>query len=232
MDTAKDYRILVLEDAIRRLNELAGNRKFRMHVEYSKINEALKQAGSLFYEVKYSYVSAPQVAELDSTTRVIEQISLYRKTLEGAIKTTGFKPSTPKELLTLDEAFYAFRVAEGFKKRLLAPSGSPELAVDVIAVEISQIQPVADAKNLFECRCTDGHRIWRIVTNIKGLKPGVRLACADLPPAEMMGTISEAMFLGSDPLPPDTPLGLMEAPPASALDQAHAQVLHIVKRMV
>jgi predicted RNA-binding protein with EMAP domain len=231
MDTAKDYRILVLEDALRRLNELVGNRRFKMHVEYSKLNEALKQAGSLIYEVKYSYLTAPQVADLEATSKIIDQVASYRTTLENAIKSSGYKPSTAKDHLTLAEAFYSFRVAEGFKRRLRVESDEPGLAVDIIAVEVSQVQQVPESKNLSECRCTDGNRIWRIVTNIHGLKPGVRLVCADLPPAEMMGVVSEAMFLGGKSLPDNTTLGLMTEPPPAAVDQARAQVLQIAKRM-
>ncbi|MHA2192501.1 MAG: hypothetical protein ACXAAR_03645, partial [Candidatus Thorarchaeota archaeon] len=67
MDTAKDARVLVLEDALRRLNEIIGNRKLRMHIEYSKLANTLKTAGTLLYEVKYSYVDAKALAELEAT---------------------------------------------------------------------------------------------------------------------------------------------------------------------
>ena len=111
------------------------------------------------------------------------------------------------------------------------PYDDPGFAVDILAVEISQTQPVPDSKNLTECRCTDGTRIWRIVTNIQGVKAGSKLACAVLPPVEMMGIVSEAMFLGGDSLPDDTQLGPLESPTSSILDQARAQVLQITKRM-
>ncbi len=231
MDTAKDCRILVLEDAIRRLNEIVGNRKLKMHVDYSRLTDALKTAGSLIYEVKYSYIPPTQVAALEATSKIVEQVGAYKTTLETALKTTGYKPSTVKDSLTLAEASYAFRIGEGFQRRMTSGE-DPGMAVDILAVELSQIQTVKDSRNLFECRCTDGTRIWHIVTNISGLSPGMKLACAVLPPVEMMGHVSEAMFLGGTPLPEDTPLGLMESPPESALNQAHAQVLEIVKRMM
>ena len=107
----------------------------------------------------------------------------------------------------------------------------PAYAVDILAVELSQVQTVQDSKNLTECRCTDGTRIWKIVTNIQDLKTGIKLACAILPPVEMMGIVSEAMFLGGEPLPEETELGFIKTPPSLALDQARAQVLQITKRM-
>jgi predicted RNA-binding protein with EMAP domain len=88
------------------------------------------------------------------------------------------------------------------------------------------------SKNLAECRCSDGSRVWHIITNIKGLKPGTKLACAVLPPAEMMGAVSEAMFLGEEALPESTKLGPMLVLSSAALDQARAHVMNILKRMV
>ncbi|MFW9788264.1 MAG: hypothetical protein ACFFE2_03085 [Candidatus Thorarchaeota archaeon] len=232
MDTAKDARLLVLEDALRRLHETMGNRKLKFHVDYSKLGTTLQQASSLIYEVKYSYVPAGNVAELDATKKIVESIAEFRSILEDSIKTSGYKPVTLKESLTLAEVFYSFRIVEALIEKLQEFDDEPAHAVDILAVEVSQTQPVPDSKNLIECRCTDGTRIWKIVTNIQDVKTGAKLACAVLPPVEMMGIVSEAMFLGGGSLPMDTPLGPMKSPPASALDQARAQVLLITKRMI
>ncbi len=232
LDTAKDARILVLEDALRRLTEVVGNRKLKLHVDYSKLVQSLQQAGSLIYEVKYSYIPAEQVADLESTQKIVDAISSFKAVLEDAIKTTGYKPASIKETLSLTEVFYSFRVFEYFVQKLREFDDDPGYAVDIVAVEISQTHAVPDSKKLTECRCTDGSRIWRIVTNIEGLRQGTKLACAILPPVEMMNIVSEAMFLGGEPLPEDSILGPLKTPPPSALDQARAQVLQIVKRMM
>lgn len=232
LDTAKDARILLLEDALRRLNEMVGNRKFKFHVEYSKLNAALQQAGSLIYEVKYSYVPAQKVAELEATAKIAESVASFKQALDDALKSTGFKPTTMKESLTLAEARYAFGVAAAFQSRLIEADDDPGRAVDILAVEVSQTKPVAESKSLTECRCTDGSHIWRIVTNIHDVKNGTKLACAVLPPVDMMGVVSEAMFLGGDPLPDTTPLGIIKSPSPAALDQARAQVLQVIKRMM
>lgn len=231
LDTAKDARLLVMEDALRRLNEMVGNRRLKLHVDYSKLIASLQQAGSLIYEIKYSYVSASKVAELEATQKIVETIADFRNILEEAITTSGYKPSTVNESISLTEVFYSFRIIEGLIQKLQEYDDEPAYAVDILVVELSQVQAIPDSKNLTECRCTDGSRIWKIVTNIQGLKAGTKLACAVLPPVEMMGVVSEAMFLGGDPLPEDTVLGFQKSPPASVLDQARAQVLQITKRM-
>ncbi len=232
MDTAKDARILVMEDALRRLNDIIGNRKLKFHVEYSKLVDILRQVGSLVYEVKYSYVTAEKVAELDSTKKIVENISTFQNLIEQSIKSTGYKPTTPKEIHTQAELFYCFRIVEKFQHKLQHYDDDPAHAVDILVVEVSQTKPVQDSKNLTECRCTDGSRIWKILTNIQGLKIGTKLACAVLPPVEMVSIISEAMFLGGTPLPESTELGMLNNPDSSVLDQARAQVLQITKRMI
>jgi predicted RNA-binding protein with EMAP domain len=232
LDTAKDARVILLEDAIRRLTETVGGRRLKLHVEYSKLIELLQQAGTLIYEVKYAYVPPKQLAELEATLNIVNALKSFREILESAIRSSGYKPSTVKESLTLSDVFYSFRIVENFVRKLTEYDDDPSNAIDILAVEISQTQSVPDSKNLTECRCTDGSRIWKIVTNIQDVKPGLKLACAILPPVEMMNIVSEAMFLGGEPLPDDTQLGIMKTPPRSAVDQARAQVLQVMKRMM
>jgi predicted RNA-binding protein with EMAP domain len=211
---------------------MVGARKLKLHVDYSQLTVILKEVGNLIYEVKYSYVPATQLAESEATKKIVDGFLTFRYVLETAIKMSGYKPTTVKESLSLTDAFYSFHIAENFVDRLSNYDDDPGNAIDILAVEISQTQPVPDSNNLTECRCTDGSRIWKIVTNIQGLRKGMKLACAVLPPVEMMNIVSEAMFLGSEPLPDDTELGVMNTPPPSALDQARAQVLQIMKRMM
>ena len=231
LDTAKDARILVLEDALSRINEITGNRKLRMHVKYSSLVEAIKIAGSLFYEVKYSYLDSKSLASLPATEKLVSAIDKFADLFHTAVDSSGYKPSSAKEDHTLAEVIYSLRIIKGFQDRLRRYDEDPAHAVDVLAVEITQTEEVKDSKNLVACRCTDGSRIWNIVTNLENAKPGVKLACAVLPPVEMMGMVSEAMFLSSEPLPPSMELGPVDEPPENALAQARAQVLKITKRM-
>ena len=115
LDTAKDARIIVLEDAIRRLNEIVTNRKMRFHIEYSKLVEILQQAGSLFYEVKYSYLPPEQVADLEATNKIVSSFAGFRQMLDDPIKTTGYEAASTKDVLTLAEAYYCFRIIEDFQ---------------------------------------------------------------------------------------------------------------------
>ena len=231
LDTAKDARILVLEDALRRLTEVVNNRKLKIHIDYSKLGEALKTAGALLYEVKYSYQEAAQLANLEPTNKLIDVMKQFEEVFELARKSSGFLPKTANEQIVVSDTLYSLSIINGFQEKLRSYDDDPAFAVDILAVEITQLKPVEGAEKLTECRCTDGTRIWPIVTNLQGLISGTKLACAYLPPVNMMGTVSEAMFLGGDPLPESTQLGPLSDIPQSALDQARAQVLQITKRM-
>lgn len=230
MDTAKDARVLVLEDALHRLNEVFSNRKLKTHLEYGKLLEYLKTAGSLFYEVKYSYQNAELVADLDATTNLVSSITELEKLYRSALS-SGYKPSSTNEHVAQADVEYSFRTVKGFRNKLKEFDEDPAHAIDILAVEVTEVSPIKGSKNLSECRCTDGSRIWKIVTNIVDVKTGVILPCAVLPPVEMMDVVSEAMFLGGTPLPEDTQLGLLRNPSEPTLNQARAQVMHVTERM-
>jgi predicted RNA-binding protein with EMAP domain len=220
----------VLEDALRRLSEIIGNRKLRTHIEYSKLTNTLKTAGTLLYEVKYSYVDAKALAELEATRNLVSAIAEFADLFREASKSQAYKPQSVKEKLAFTETQYSLSIVEGFEQRLMRVD-DPAFSIDTRVVEISQTKAVEGSSNLTECRCTDGSRIWTIVTNITSVEPGMKLPCAILPPADMMGIVSEAMFLGGEPLSDDTELGPLNNPSSQAMDQARAQVLQITKRM-
>ena len=231
MDTAKDARILILEDALRRLTEVVNNRKLKFHVDYSSLIEQLKTAGSLIYEVKYSYQPASQLAESEPTLNLIKAINQFEEIFTKALSSAAYSPKSLKEKLVLADIRYSFIVTNRFLDKLKNSDDDPAHAIDVLALEITEIDFIEGSKNLSECRCTDGKRIWPIVTNIQGLKKGTKLAAGILPPVEMMGVVSEAMFLGSAPLSESTNLGILVDLPEPIKNQARAQALQITKRM-
>ncbi|UCE09647.1 MAG: hypothetical protein JSW61_11825 [Candidatus Thorarchaeota archaeon] len=231
MDTAKDARILVLEDALRRLSELVSNRKLKFHIDYAKLSKTIQKAGTLIYEVKYSYLDAKLLADHSAVGGIAEEIGAFAGTYHAAVSAISFRPQSSKETLITAEVDYCLRIVDGFRRRLLDHEEDPGFAVDMIVVEVSQVQPLEGSKNLKLCRCTDGTRIWQIVTNLEGISPSSRLACALLPPVEMMGVVSEAMFLGGDTLPESIGLGPLKNPSSKLLNQSRAQVAQIAKRM-
>ena len=67
--------------------------------------------------------------------------------------------------------------------------------VDLLAVEVTN---VAKTGKLWLTRVSDGETEYPVVTNLPGVAAGSVLAAAFLPPQEVGGTVSEAMFLGDE----------------------------------
>jgi predicted RNA-binding protein with EMAP domain len=231
VDTAKDARVLMLEDALSRLNHIVTQRTLKLHISYNELAKILSSIESVFYEVKYSYVESTALADMDATKKLLDAIMKFRAVYEQAIKSTGFIPENVKDRLVHSEVRYALRIIDGFANRLNTFDEDPGHAIDILAVEITQINHIEGSKNLTECRCTDGTRIWTIVTNIQGISVGAKLSCAVLPPVEMMGIVSEAMFLGNERLADSIQLGRLSSQSSEALNQARAQVMGLIKRL-
>ncbi len=232
MDTAKDARVLILEDALKRLDEIISNRKLKFHIDYGLLGKAVQRANGFFYEVKFSYIDPKSLAEMSSTNQLVSSIHEVGEAFHKALKSTGYSPNTPKDALTLAEMEYSLRIVGGFQNRLLNFSDDPAFAVDLLAVEIGHVEQIAGSKNLTLCRCSDGKQRWQIVTNLQDIKSGMRLPCAVLPPAEMMGVVSEAMFLGLEELGDSYEIGPLSKPSPKALDSARGQVMQIIKRLM
>jgi predicted RNA-binding protein with EMAP domain len=60
------------------------------------------------------------------------------------------------------------------------------------------VRHVKKSGNFWNTRVTDGKAEYDVVTNLSGVATGSVLAAAFLPPRDIGGTISEAMFLGGE----------------------------------
>lgn len=230
LDTAKDARILILEDALRRLESIFSKRLLRFQVDYNQLLNLLGAAKEAYYAIKYSYMEPHELRTSESLETLTNAIRKFESIYTTAKDERGFKPAKTSEKRLLAETEYVFRVVFGFRNRLSRPP-NPAFAIDILCVEITQVSDVEQSDNLLACRCTDGSRIWRVHTNIDSVESGMRMAVGVLPPAELMGGVSEAMFLHRAPLHKDTTLGFLDKPPQEALDQAAAQVVNITKKV-
>ena len=79
--------------------------------------------------------------------------------------------------------------------------------MDILSV---QVRNIARESKLLKTRVTDGVEDFSVVTNMMHVKSDMRLAAAFLPPREVGGTVSEAMFLGSDTRPEEAGTQLTE----------------------
>ncbi len=90
---------------------------------------------------------------------------------------------------------WCLRILSGLRERFGSPGAALTCGIDLCVV---QVRSVVKEGAFRKTRVTDGAADYEVVTNLAGVKTNTRLAVAFLPPREIGGTVSEAMFLGSD----------------------------------
>ncbi len=89
---------------------------------------------------------------------------------------------------------WCLRILNGLGDRFGNPGASLAAGVDLVVV---QVKNVAKQGSFLKTIVTDGADNYTVVTNLTGVETDSKLAVAFLPPREIGGTVSEAMFLGS-----------------------------------
>jgi len=179
-DSSRDPRLLVAQFACSMLK----------HITHRKIGVKL----ALSKEELVKRVAAEAMGELNETARSLS------RALESALGSAHVAPLVRARLA------WCLRTLAGLAGRLDNPGTSLAAGVDLVAVKVRN---VARNGKLFNTVVTDGAANYTVVTNLKGIGPGDVLAVAFLPPREVGGTTSEAMYLGGEkrPEPPGTMLG-------------------------
>ena len=89
---------------------------------------------------------------------------------------------------------WCLRTLKGLKDRFGNSGTTIASGIDLMAV---QVRNLTKTGNFLKTRVTDGISDYTVVTNLKDVTSNSVLAAAFLPPREIGGTVSEAMFLGS-----------------------------------
>jgi predicted RNA-binding protein with EMAP domain len=90
---------------------------------------------------------------------------------------------------------WALNIFSGLSRRLKNQGLKPTHSIDVVAVKIRNI---TKGDKLYTTKVVAGPREMTVVTNLEGLATGDTLRAALLPPAQVGGIWSEAMFLGDE----------------------------------
>jgi predicted RNA-binding protein with EMAP domain len=200
-DSPKDARLRVAQFACHLLKHIT-HRKIGVKLALSK-EELVKQvasAESAVMTLLYLYVepgelrASEAMAELNETTRSLSRV------LEPALAGAHVTPMVRAQLA------WCLRTLAGLGERLANPGTSLATGVDLVTVKVRNL--TRNGK-LWNTVVTDGAANYTVVTNLSGISPGDVLAVAFLPPREVGGITSEAMYLGGEkrPEPPGTILG-------------------------
>ncbi len=198
VDTSRDYRILIAEDALHRLESRVKSWGLPYPLNRGVAESLLSRARSLLMSIKYSYLplnyllSSPQLKELAGTAR---ELSKY------LLPPPNFRVEGTSSKLAVAEIKYSLLALIGLKARLaLGEENLPEYGVDVVGVEVVTVSRHSSADRLWVLKVGTEKFSLTVVTNIPNVKKGEVRAVAILPPKNLYGVISEAMIV-SDPIP-------------------------------
>ncbi len=197
MDTSKDYRILMAEDALRRLDRRVRCWNLSYPIHKGRALSIIKELNACLQAVKHSYLPLQYLLKYEPLLRLGE---LARKLSAEVLPPRGVRVEGRSKLL-LAELKYSLLQLINLKGRLaLGEENLPDRAVDIVAVEVVSVMKHPSADRLLVTKAGTERFGLTIVTNILGLKKGEVRAAALLPPQEFFGVVSEAMYC-SDPLP-------------------------------
>ncbi len=198
MDTKNDYRVLVAEEAVQRLEKRVKTWGLPYPINKHKALELVHDIRSSLLKIKYSFLPGELLVKSDEI-RVLEE-----KTRELAGLLLPKEPSLPKQAriqLIVGELKYCLWTLLGLRNRFLrGEDNRPEYAVDIIGVEIVSVQKHPKARSLWILKAGTEKYGFTVITNIADVKKGEIRGVVILPPAEFMGVVSEAM-IATDPLP-------------------------------
>ncbi|MBN2499007.1 MAG: hypothetical protein JXR96_30740 [Deltaproteobacteria bacterium] len=186
MSTAEDIRILFVERVVANLIKQLGGTLFGSPRKLAPLWERAREMGKLVTAMRYSYLDDALIREMPEQERLRAMGAEIVAALEAEHRAQRDKLAL---LRFYRLTFGQFREAFGLE---------PELP-SAVAVEVGEVGTVSrhpKAKMLVLCRVqVFGERL-EIVTNLKKTRPGQRMRVAMVLPAEVMGVLSEAQFVG------------------------------------
>ncbi len=199
MDTSRDYRILMAEDALRRLERRVRCWSLSYPIHKGRALELLKGLNACLQAVKHSYLPLQYLLKHEPLLRLGD---IARKLSSEILPPKGVRVEGRSKLL-LAEIKYSLLQLINLKGRLaLGEENLPDRAVDIVAVEVVSVMKHPSADRLLVTKAGTSRFGLTIVTNILRLRKGEVRAAALLPPQEFFGVVSEAMYC-SDLLPKD-----------------------------
>jgi len=189
-DTTKDPRILVAHLAGSVLKKCVKLKPVvQLKISRDKLTEYASVCDSAVLTLMYMYqepdvlAQSPPIENLKETAKSLSQG--YERLLTS---------KDDKSLLRANIR-WCLRTFSGLKNRFANSGSTLASGVDLATV---QIRSVVKQGNFWKTRVTDGKEDFIVITNLSGIETNTKLAAAFLPPREVGGIVSEAMFLGKE----------------------------------
>ena len=198
MDTSKDFRILIAEDAVSRLEKRVRVWNLPYPLNKGLAMELVKRARSRVMEIKYSFLPLGMLLESEAIRDLEAIASELAKLL---LPPKGVRIESIAHRLAVAEIRYCLWILMGLRGRLgLGEENRAEYALDVVAMEVGSVEKHPRADKLWVLRVGTEKFGLTVVTNVSGIKRGEVRGFAIAPPTEFFGIVSEGM-LCTEPLP-------------------------------
>jgi predicted RNA-binding protein with EMAP domain len=201
-DSSKDPRILVAHRACALLKQtLQQKSRVKLHASRDRVVEMAAGLDSSVMALMYTYQEPADLAVSPMTEEIVDTAGEVAEALEPVISSPEAPPLIRANFL------WCLRTLKGLAGRFSNSGATLASGVDLLAV---QVRNVITRGKLWLTPVTDGTTDYTVMTNIPKIQAGDVLAVAFLPPREVGGEVSEAMYLGEE---------RRKEPPGTLLDE-------------
>jgi predicted RNA-binding protein with EMAP domain len=162
---------------------------FKPSLAKDEISNVLKSIESSLMILKYSYLSLEELKDHEE----VKNLQKSGRMLAEAIKPV--KSSQTANQFVIAVIYWGILILNGMKRRIKTSDSQLGAGVDLKVLCVRNTQKRGD---FLLTRAYDDIRAYTIMTNILKLQTNQTIAAAFLPPREIDGQLSEAMYLGSE----------------------------------
>ena len=162
---------------------------FRPSISKVELDSVLKSIESSLMILKYSYLSLEDLISHEE----LKNICLTGDTLLESLKPAAESQSTNQ--LSLSLLNWGILIFIGLQRRVKVANDQLGAGVDLKVLRVRSVQKQG---SLLLTRAYDDKKAYTIMTNMLNLQSNRNLAAAFLPPREIGGQLSDAMYLGNE----------------------------------
>jgi len=162
---------------------------FRPSMSKIELDSTLKSIESSLMTLKYSYLALDDLISHEE----LKNICSTGTTLLESLKPAAESQSTNQ--LSLSLLKWGILIFVGLERRIKVANDQLGAGVDLKVLRVRSVQKQG---SLLLTRAYDDKQAYTIMTNMLDLQSNRNLAAAFLPPLEIGGQLSDAMYLGND----------------------------------
>jgi predicted RNA-binding protein with EMAP domain len=189
-DTTKDPRIIAAHLACTLLKKSVKQKPGTvLKISRDRLTEPAAACDSAVMTMMYMYQDPETLASSEPVKNLLAAVETLTEAYEKLIADNDDRSMLRANIR------WCLRTLSHLPERFGNPGATLASGVDLVAVKVRHVKK---SGNFLNTRVTDGKAEYDVVTNLTSVATGSVLAAAFLPPREIGGTVSEAMFLGGE----------------------------------